>query len=901
MSNIIDKINQLYSEYETLRKKVLNSATAVKQYASEEVKIVEKDIALASKQTKAMQEKEIDNLYSATAGALDSVILKQNYLSSAPWTAAEWAEDYKPNNPATLFKVGTFIESHPNVTYLPNPATMSSVMAAQPAEAKRLLEILITRMLGTTPGVKIHILDPHNNGSTLRRFGKADTRKGHVFSTPAISNANVNDVLNTLSSRVFTVAQNFLQGDAATLEVYNETASVKEDIHVVFAIAPETYSLETLKALRKLARTGAASGVYITEILQTPIALLDNNHSRQVYREYENEEEIFKNSKAILGSFYPSLKLDEEPPSQLIDALISKAEHQSASVLTSVDLRNLMQTDWVRPGKTMSAVIGKSGARDFSLEIGISGAPPHTLIGGQTGSGKSTLLHSIICAFAAKYSPEDLNFYLLDGKQGVEMSNYAPLTSSPSYPKYLPHVKIAAVKSDIRMYMSVLERVKNDIKERGKICAKFGAEDLLQLEKNPDAPRLPRIIVLVDEFHVLLTDPVFGEKASFLLRDTVKQGRSYGIHYIFATQSLGNLGARGENSSFFSQLGNRIALACDDNVSEAILGDGNRAAAKLSRIGEAIFTANVASPELNVPVQIAYLEPPVRAQEVSAMYDLADEHNVVIRDPFIFAGDALPSVEKSPLFILPEKARRNLLRLEVGAPVSISKPVSTVLNNLPGGNLLVLGVGEDDASDIGGLLHASALSAFKYDPSAKFIIVSTHNDEDKEEQMLNLHNVLSNSGANVELVEPGRLLESKLLELESEIKADTENVTKTFLIVSDGDGTISNGKLNMILSKGPENNIHTMLCVSSRRSLNNVSGVIGDKAFNLFDSRIFATLNASESSPSVLGLPARIANESERFTLWSSTDPNNVHVFMPYATPVFDKVELTNDVFKVVK
>ena len=46
----------------------------------------------------------------------------------------------------------------------------------------------------------------------------------------------------------------------------------------------------------------------------------------------------------------------------------------------------------------------------------------HFLMGGATGSGKSNLLHNIILSVAFRYSPEELEFYLMDLKDGVEFT-----------------------------------------------------------------------------------------------------------------------------------------------------------------------------------------------------------------------------------------------------------------------------------------------------------------------------------------------------------------------------------------------------------------------------------------------------------------------------------------------
>ena len=79
--------------------------------------------------------------------------------------------------------------------------------------------------------------------------------------------------------------------------------------------------------------------------------------------------------------------------------------------------------------------IGRSGATKLQqLEIG-SGTRQHALIAGKTGSGKSTLFHIIITNLALRCSPEQVEFYLVDFKKGVEFKCYGS--------RRLPHARPA--------------------------------------------------------------------------------------------------------------------------------------------------------------------------------------------------------------------------------------------------------------------------------------------------------------------------------------------------------------------------------------------------------------------------------------------------------------------------
>src|SRR5207302_5153634 len=78
-------------------------------------------------------------------------------------------------------------------------------------------------------------------------------------------------------------------------------------------------------------------------------------------------------------------------------------------------------------------------------------------------------------------------------------------------------------------------------------------------------------------------------EAGRLLADIAKRGAAFGLHLLLATQSPG-----GPLTAFlrpvYEQMALRIALGCTQpTVSQAILGEGNDAATRLVRAGDAIY------------------------------------------------------------------------------------------------------------------------------------------------------------------------------------------------------------------------------------------------------------------------------------------------------------------------
>ncbi len=72
--------------------------------------------------------------------------------------------------------------------------------------------------------------------------------------------------------------------------------------------------------------------------------------------------------------------------------------------------------------------IGRTGATKLQMLAIGKGTRQHALFAGKTGSGKSTLFHVIITNLALACSPEQVEFYLIDFKKGVEFKCYADET-----------------------------------------------------------------------------------------------------------------------------------------------------------------------------------------------------------------------------------------------------------------------------------------------------------------------------------------------------------------------------------------------------------------------------------------------------------------------------------------
>src|SRR5207244_1629396 len=334
--------------------------------------------------------------------------------------------------------------------------------------------------------------------------------------------------------------------------------------------------------------------------------------------------------------------------------------------------------------------IGRTGATKLQyLAIG-RGTCQHGLIAGKTGSGKSTLFHVIITNLALWCSPEQVEFYLVDFKKGVEFKCYATAR--------LPHARVVAIESDREFGLSVLQRLDEELKRRGDLFRALGVQDIARYKKAGGTEALPRSLLIVDEFQeFFVEDDTISQTASLLLDRIVRQGRAFGIHVLLGSQTLG--GAYTVARTTLGQMVIRIALQCNEADAYLIMDDNNPAPRLLSRPGEGIYNDTAGTIEGNSPFQVVWLPDDERDAALRTVRERADQNGTSYPGPFVFEGNAPADIrENLPLRSLLEALAVETpaaARIWLGAPNSIKGPTEAVFHRQSGNNLLLIGQREE--------------------------------------------------------------------------------------------------------------------------------------------------------------------------------------------------------------
>ncbi|MCR4789427.1 MAG: hypothetical protein K5888_12675 [Lachnospiraceae bacterium] len=197
-----------------------------------------------------------------------------------------------------------------------------------------------------------------------------------------------------------------------------------------------------------------------------------------------------------------------------------------ASSVSDIDIVNKWRND--HPEERLRVPIGL-GVRceKVYLDVHERFCGPHGLIAGTTGSGKSELLQTYLISLCLSFSPDDVNFFIIDYKGGGTGNALSDL----------PHC--AGVISNLSgsMIKRAMSAIRSENEQRQRLLSESGVnhiDEYNRLRRKDDHPHpLPHLLLIIDEFAELRK-----EEPDFM-REIISLsavGRSLGIHLILATQ-----------------------------------------------------------------------------------------------------------------------------------------------------------------------------------------------------------------------------------------------------------------------------------------------------------------------------------------------------------------------------
>ncbi|MCW1915521.1 FtsK/SpoIIIE domain-containing protein [Luteolibacter sp. GHJ8] len=609
------------------------------------------------------------------------------------------------------------------------PQRGSLLVDGDAASAATAINEIVLRVLSVHPAGRatFTLIDPVGLGKDfagLMHLGDYEESliQGRIWT----QTTQIEERLAEINEHIEKVIQMYLRNEYATLDEYNRQAGTVAEKHrfVVISGFPASFSETALKRLLSIATSGARCGVYLLMHRDPRPGTIDPALAEALERACLRLEGDGSALRVLgLPAGADSIRLNPPPQGDLETALvhrIGKASVDSNRVEVPFQVIAPQESDWWTntTGDELRVPIGRSGAKKFQwLALG-KGTRQHALIAGKTGSGKSTLFHVMITNLALHCSPDEVEFYLVDFKKGVEFKCYGS--------KRLPHARVVAIESDREFGLSVLHRVDDELRRRGELFRKHGSQDLAGYRK-ASGETMPRTLLMIDEFQEFFTedDPV-SQSASLLLDRIVRQGRAFGIHVILGSQTLG--GAYTLARATLGQMVVRIALQCNEADAYLIMDDDNPAPRLLTRPGEGIYNDNAGALAANSPFQTVWLSEEERSRLLDQVHGMAQARGLEQGPLVVFEGNApadLGSNQELAALMArrPEQAPAEF-RAWLGEPNSIKGPTEAVFARRSGSHLLVVGQSDERVS-LALSLATLSLAASCPAESARFIVLDS--------------------------------------------------------------------------------------------------------------------------------------------------------------------------------
>ena len=567
-----------------------------------------------------------------------------------------------------------------------------------------LLQSAMLRMLTAMPPSKVRftIVDPVGLGDNFSAFMHlADFDEQLVASRIWTDSVHIEQRLADLTKHMENVIQVYLRQKFHSIEEYNAFAGEMAEPYRVLVVAnyPANFTEAAVQRIKSIVASGARCGVFVMMSIDTKAPVPRNCQLPDLEWEgltlqWEDGSFVWKHP-----DFGPlAVEFENPPPVERFKEIVrtvGSAAKESGRVEVPFECIIPPENEWWTTDSRggIDVPLGRAGAMKLQhLDLG-HGTSQHVLISGKTGSGKSTLLHVLITNMALRYSPDEVELYLVDFKKGVEFKAYAR--------SMLPHARVVAIESEREFGLSVLQRLDAELRTRGDMFRKHGTQDVKAYRAIMPDVKLPRILLIVDEFQELFVeDDRIAQESALLLDRLVRQGRALGIHVLLGSQTLG--GAYTLARSTIGQMAVRIALQCSEADAHLILSEDNTAARLLTRPGEAIYNDANGLYEGNHPFQIVWLADGQRDEYLHHISQLAVQHHTSYPAPIVFEGNVLADIADNPILkgIIeaadwPEITPATQAWL--GSAVAIKDPTSAVFLRQNGSNVLIVGHREEAA------------------------------------------------------------------------------------------------------------------------------------------------------------------------------------------------------------
>ncbi len=294
---------------------------------------------------------------------------------------------------------------------------------------------------------------------------------------------------------------------------------------------------------------------------QKTSGLLKNSYEKQEKIDFIDEVNNTFNMLDI-SKYLANIPIEFEEGIKQLPNAISFLEMEKVGKVEQLNILNRWNTNDAT--SSLKAEVGVDENNELIyLDLHEKFHGPHGLIAGMTGSGKSEFIITYILSLAINYSPDDVEFILIDYKGGGLAFAFENKTTGMC----LPHLAGTITNLDKAEMDRTLVSIDSEIKRRQKVFNdardKLGESTIdiykyqrFYKEGKLDLP-VPHLFIICDEFAELKTQqPDFMDN----LISVARIGRSLGVHLILATQKPSGV----VNDQIWSNTKFRVCLKVQD-------------------------------------------------------------------------------------------------------------------------------------------------------------------------------------------------------------------------------------------------------------------------------------------------------------------------------------------------
>lgn len=585
-------------------------------------------------------------LKSSSQGFVD-LLADRPLPSVAGWNEPGWQSwNAGDSRDESIIRAGNLHEKRSNGSfsipgYLPFIGLNKTVIISSRnvEQAAALMQSLIIRTALMLPHqARYTLLDPAGHGIAfpMRRF------LPHVQE----HTGDVRRDLDHVIAQIQRVIETYLDAATTSFEAVPHEIRINERFQFVFAAEfPDRYDRRAIEALQSIANTGPVAGTYV---------FIHHNRNHELPRDmgmdgFKNAFTVDLDNAGTFTQLQLALTADGPPAAELQTVVFKKLgeARPPERIIEWEKVAGLPEDQWWTENSTriIEAPIGARGGGDrLRLWFGVNhdNQPcAHGMLGAMTGAGKSNLYHSFISGLTVRYSPEELRLYLIDGKDGVEFQPY----------RILPHAEVVSLRSSPELSRSVLAELISEKERRNAIFVRAGVNDLTTYRaKGEPEGRLPRVLLLVDEYQELFEGDKDGIASNYLLQLS-QQGRSAGIHMLLGSQRFGAAGMLNQ-TGIFGNIHLLLAMKMKVADTQALSEFGRRGKALIATCdlpGKIVVNDQGGDDAANITGKVAYLpltELDQLLQSLTAKASALPDESLPRR--VVFNGKAQPSLIDNP-------------------------------------------------------------------------------------------------------------------------------------------------------------------------------------------------------------------------------------------------------------